>query len=118
MLEPPTSAPRRVLVAALTALAALALLAPADAAHAKKKKKQSAAGLYVGGLDIFASPPIPRLTFQLNPDGTIVNFTITNVKLSCHIENYGEPGTTVYYDRLDTIAAPPMSLGAPLPRRG
>ncbi len=111
-----------MLVAALTALAAVALFAAAGTADAKKKRKRgSAAGLYVGGFDNIATlpgAPTPRLTFQLTPDGTIVNFVITNVKLSCHIENYGPPGTTVYYNRLDTIAAPPMSLGAPLPRRG
>jgi hypothetical protein len=122
MIDSRTAAPRRILVAATAACAALALLATAEAADAKKKRKrQSAAGLYVGGFDNIATlpgAPSPKLTFQLTPDGTIVNFVITNVKLSCHIENYAPPGTTVYYDRLDTIAAPPMSLGAPLPRRG
>jgi hypothetical protein len=111
-----------MLAVALMALAALALLAAVEGADAKKKKKkQSAAGLYVGGLDRIATlpgAPTPKLTFQLNPDGAIVNFVITNVRLSCHIENYGPPGSTVYYDRFDTIAAPPMSLGAPLPPRG
>jgi hypothetical protein len=123
MIDWPTAPPRRMLVAALAALAALLLVAAVDdQADAKKKKKQSAAGLYVGGLDRIATAPgtpSPKLTFQLTPDGTIVNFVITNVPLSCHILTYGPPtGTEVYYERLDTIAAPPMSLGAPLPRRG
>jgi hypothetical protein len=117
-----SSAPR-MLVAALTALAAVLLLAAPEAADAKKKKKaKSAAGLYVGQFDGMAVPverPDPKLTFRLTPDGTIVNFVITNVPLACHLQAYGPPtGNEVFYTRLDTIAAPPMSLGAPLPRRG
>jgi hypothetical protein len=124
MIAWPSSSPRRILVAALAAFAAVALLAAPEAADAKKKKKKakSAAGLYVGQFDGMAVPverPDPKLTFRLTPDGTIVNFVITNVPLACHLQAYGPPtGNEVFYTRLDTIAAPPMSLGAPLPRRG
>jgi hypothetical protein len=104
------------------ALVALAPLAAVEAADAKKKKKQkSAAGLYVGTFDrisLLPGAPNPRLTFQLTPDGTIANFTITSVPLICTTEDYNVDTDPGLRRQFETIAAPPMSLGAPLPRRG
>jgi hypothetical protein len=122
MIDSRRAAPRRILVAALAALMALVPLAAVEAADAKKKKKQkSAAGLYVGAFDRIAllpGAPNPRLTFQLTPDGTIVNFTITSVPLICATEDYNVDTDPNLRRQFETIAAPPMSLGVPLPRRG
>jgi hypothetical protein len=107
-----------MLVAALTALAALALLAAAETADAKKKRKQqSAAGLYVGVTSHYSSvQPQPKVAFRLTPGGTVVNFVISNVPLLCSTED--RMGGSGFRTQIDTIAAPPMSLGGPLPRRG
>lgn len=115
----PTATVRWMLIGALTALAAVALLAVAEAADAKKKK-QSAAGLYVGNMIALATPntPDPKVTFQLTPDGTVVNFVITNLPLTCATEDYNVNTDPNLRRQLETLAAPPMSLGAPLPRRG
>jgi hypothetical protein len=123
MIDLTTAGPRRTLIAVLAALASLMLLAVAETADAKKKKRkrQSAVGLYVGEFDRLAllpGAPKPRLTFQLTPDGTIVDFTITNVPLTCTTEDYDVDTDPNLRRQLDTITAPPMSLGAPLPRRG
>jgi hypothetical protein len=106
-----------MLVAALTALTALALLATAETADAKKKrKKQSAAGLYVGVTSHIGAGQHPKVAFRLTPGGTIVNFVISNLPLLCSTED--RMGGSGFRTQMDTLAAPPMSLGGPLPRRG
>jgi hypothetical protein len=107
-----------MLVAALTALAALALLSAAETADAKKKRKQqSAAGLYVGVTSHIGAGQYPKVTFRLTRGGTVVNFVISDVPLLCEIEDR-MPGSLGFRTQVDTIAPPPMSLGAGLPRRG
>ena len=123
MLDSPTWALRRIPALALAALVALASLAAAEGADAKKKRKaKSAAGLYSGTFIGLPPRPTPRVTFRLNPDGSVVNFTLTNLPLSCFTLYYGppdEPGEDpAYRTQLETLAAPPMSVGARLPRRG
>ena len=86
----------------------------------REKKKQSGAGLYVGNMISLATPdtPDPKVSFRLNPDGTVVNFVITNLPLTCTTEDYNlntDPNLRI---QLETLAAPPMSVGARLPRRG
>jgi hypothetical protein len=119
MIDLPTAGRRTPLVALLV-LTALALLAVAEAADAKKKKKQSAAGLYVGNMINLATPDTkdPKVSFRLNPDGAVVSFTITNLPLICTTEDFNPDTDPNLRRQLETLAAPTMSLGTPLPRRG
>ena len=121
MVTVKTAAPRLILIAALAALAALALLGAGGTADAKKKrKKQSAAGLYVGSMINLSTPDTkdPKVSFRLNPDGTVVGFTITNLPLICTTEDYDIDTDPNLRIQLETLLAPPMSVGAALPRRG
>jgi hypothetical protein len=62
--------------------------------------------------------PNPKVSFRLNPDGTIVSFVITNLPLICTTEDYNIDTDPNLRRQLETLAAPPMSVGVPLPRRG
>jgi hypothetical protein len=85
-----------------------------------KKKKQSAVGLYVGHMINLSTPdtPDPKVSFRLAPDGSVLNFTITNLPLICNTEDYDVDTDPNFRRQLESLVAPTMSLGAPLPRRG
>jgi hypothetical protein len=99
--------------AGLALLVALSLALTPDAVEAKKKKKRKpVAGPYVGNTTT-TRDPLP-VRFTLTPQGNIVNFVIPGVRLLCSTEYDGAP--TVFSDRMDTLAAPPLSIG-PVPRK-
>jgi hypothetical protein len=100
----------------ITGLALLTMLMPAaatDFAEAKKKKKRKpVAGPYVGRtIDLLDSRPV---RFRLTPQGQILDFTVPGLRLLCTTEY--EFGDVLYTDRIDTLTAPPMSIG-PVPRK-
>ena len=99
---------RRLLIAGLAALAVLGSGLAPDAAGAKKKKKQRAAGIYVGETN---HVEFTTVRFRLTPQGGIVDFTVPNVPMGCNVAHSYEVGDTTYYSKVDTLAAPPMSIG-------
>ena len=107
----PSSTPwgvRRLLIAGLAALAVLGSGLAPDAAGAKKKKKQRAAGIYVGETN---HVEFTTVRFRLTPQGGIVDFTVPNVPMGCNVAHSYEVGDTTYYSKVDTLTAPPMSIG-------